>query len=70
LYSEAELSRDIALVIGNEGNGCDPAILEQADIRVTIPMGGKLESLNASVAAGILMYESVRAGGGKPEGGA
>lgn len=59
-YYEADLSRDIALVIGNEGNGCDPELIEAADLRVSIPMGGQLESLNASVAAGILMYEAVR----------
>ena len=47
-------------MIGNEGNGCDPELIEAADLRVSIPMGGQLESLNASVAAGILMYEAVR----------
>ncbi|MBQ1471153.1 RNA methyltransferase [Eubacterium sp. AB3007] len=59
-YREASLHRDIALIIGNEGNGVSREIMEQADLRVRIPMAGKLESLNASVAAGILMYEAAR----------
>ena len=59
-YREASLHRDIALIIGNEGNGVSRGIMEQADLRVRIPMAGKLESLNASVAAGILMYEAAR----------
>lgn len=51
-----------ALVIGNEGNGVSGEFLKAADIRVNIPMAGKLESLNASVAAALLMYEM-----GRPE---
>ena len=45
-----------ALVIGNEGSGVSPGFLEAADLRLTIPMEGEIESLNAAVAAGILMY--------------
>ena len=59
-YYEAGLSRGTALVIGNEGRGVSPSITEEADIRVTIPMRGRIESLNAAVAAAILMYEAVR----------
>ncbi len=59
-YFDADLSEDIALVIGNEGNGVSEELIETADIKVKIPMKGKLESLNASVAAGILMYEAQR----------
>ncbi len=59
-YYEAGLQSGTALVIGNEGNGVQTAFLEGADVRVTIPMAGPLESLNASVAAGILMYEAIR----------
>lgn len=62
-YDRAGIDEKTALVIGNEGNGVSEAFLSQADIRVTIPMLGKLESLNASVAAGILMYEAVRGRG-------
>ena len=61
-YYEAELSHDIVLVIGNEGNGVSQELAEKATVNVTIPMRGKLESLNAAVAAAILMYEAVRQG--------
>lgn len=50
----------IALVIGNEGNGVSDMFRDAADILVNIPMHGKLESLNASVAAALLMYEMGR----------
>ncbi len=59
-YFDADLSKDIALVIGNEGNGVSEELLEMADVKIRIPMAGRLESLNASVAAGILMYEAKR----------
>ena len=59
-YYEAGLSRDIALLIGNEGNGLDRRFTEAADIKVSIPMEPCAESLNAAVAAGILMYEGKR----------
>ncbi len=48
------------IVIGNEANGVSKEILEIADIKAKIPMLGKTESLNASVAAGIFIYEYVR----------
>ena len=60
-YYEAGLGKGTALIIGNEGNGVSASLLEGADIRVTIPMRGRIESLNAAVAAAILMYEAVRA---------
>lgn len=59
-YYEEDLSRDIALVIGNEGNGISDEIMALADVRVTLPMKGSIESLNAAVSAAILMYEAVR----------
>lgn len=59
-YYDEELKEGIALVIGNEGGGCSQSLIDAADIKVMIPMMGKLESLNASVAAGILMYEAMR----------
>ncbi|MBR3785275.1 MAG: RNA methyltransferase [Firmicutes bacterium] len=59
-YYDEDLSRGVALVIGNEGNGVSDELMEMADITVKIPMDGHLESLNASVAAGILMYETKR----------
>ena len=59
-YYECDLKRNAAVIIGNEGNGIDPDLIERADERITIPMAGNTESLNASVAGGILMYERIR----------
>lgn len=52
----ADLPKDSALVIGNEGSGISRELSRAADRRVMIPMEGSIESLNAAVAAGILMY--------------
>ena len=59
-YYSCDLTRNIALVIGNEGRGVDAAIMDIAEKRVTIPMCGEIESLNAAVAAALLMYEAHR----------
>jgi len=59
LYS-ADLSGPIALLIGSEGAGVSRLLVKNSDFSVKIPMYGRIESLNASVAAGILMYEVVR----------
>ncbi len=55
---EADIASDTALVIGNEGNGVSGQFIDAADVRIKIPMEGSIESLNAAVAAGILMYQS------------
>lgn len=57
---EADMTLPTVLVIGNEGKGISRLVKEACDFLVTIPMYGKLNSLNASVAAAILMYEAVR----------
>ena len=49
-----------AVVIGNEGNGLRPQTAALCDKRVTIPMKGRAESLNASVASAILMWEMTK----------
>ena len=59
-YHNVNLTEGIALVIGNEGNGISDELVDIADIKIKIPMEGNIESLNASVAAGILMYERLR----------
>lgn len=59
-YYDADLKGSIALVIGSEGDGVGRLIKEKCDFTVTIPMYGKISSLNASVAGGLLMYEVVR----------
>ncbi len=55
-----DLSGPVALLIGNEGNGVPPALAAKADGVLTIPCPGPVESLNAGVAAGILLYEASR----------
>ncbi|MBV8245256.1 MAG: RNA methyltransferase, partial [Candidatus Eremiobacteraeota bacterium] len=59
-YSKADLTRDAALVIGAEGAGLSAVVRKECDYLVRIPTVGKVASLNASVAAGILLYEAVR----------
>jgi 23S rRNA (guanosine2251-2'-O)-methyltransferase len=59
-YTQADLRGDAALVIGAEGSGIAPLVQRECDVLVEIPMLGRVGSLNASVAAGILLYESVR----------
>ena len=54
------LTGPIGLVIGNEGNGVSRLIREKCDYIASIPMKGDIDSLNASVAAGVLAYEIVR----------
>ena len=57
---EADFSGGAVLVVGNEGNGVSDAVLEAASARVTIPMRGRAESLNAAAAAAILMWEMMQ----------
>jgi 23S rRNA (guanosine2251-2'-O)-methyltransferase len=59
LYS-ADLSGPTALLLGSEEDGISAPLLKDADRLVKIPMRGKIESLNVSVAAGIAIYEAVR----------
>ena len=55
-YRKQDFSGAAALVIGSEGNGVSRLVKEKCDITVSLPMKGNITSLNASVAAGILMY--------------
>ena len=57
----ADLSGPMALVVGSEGEGISRLTLEKCDLRIAIPMKGHIDSLNASVAAGVLMYAIARA---------
>jgi 23S rRNA (guanosine2251-2'-O)-methyltransferase len=57
---EADFDRDLALVIGAEGEGLSQLVKRECDYLVKIPMLGQLASLNASVAAGVLIYEALR----------
>jgi len=62
MYYDADLTEDIALVIGNEGSGMSETFREMSQMNIKIPMSGEIDSLNAAVAAGILMYQSFRKG--------
>ncbi len=55
-----DLADRVALVLGSEGKGLRPSTSKQCDFRVAIPMAGDLDSLNVSVAAGILLAEAAR----------
>lgn len=59
-YDEQDYTSGTAFLIGNEGNGLTGETASLADVYIRIPMGGQLESLNAAMAAGILMYEANR----------
>mgnify|MGYP000930060799 CR=1 FL=1 len=60
LYTKQDLNGPIGIVIGSEGQGIRRLVRDKCDFLISIPMKGKIQSLNASVAAGILMYEVVR----------
>ncbi len=60
VHSDCDLTGNLAIVIGSEGEGMSRLTREACDFLVKIPMIGEIESLNASVAAGILLYEAVR----------
>lgn len=55
-YKDVSIDDKVALLVGNEGNGVEETLIDLADCKVKIPILGKAESLNVSVAAGILMY--------------
>jgi RNA methyltransferase, TrmH family len=57
---QANLSRPVALIIGNEGNGVPGELVARADATIKIPCPGPVESLNAAVAASVLLYEASR----------
>lgn len=59
-YDKIDYKGKIAIVIGNEGSGMSRVVKESCDFVATIPMHGKTNSLNASVAAGIIIYEAVK----------
>ncbi len=59
-YEKCDFSGACAIVIGNEGKGISRLVREKCDVIVSLPMKGKINSLNASVAAGILMYKAMK----------
>ena len=59
-YNEQDLTGPLGIVIGNEGSGISEKVKKNCDFLVKIPMKGKVNSLNASVSAGIVIYEALR----------
>ena len=64
--AQANLAASVALFIGSEGSGLAAEIASQCAARITIPCPGPVESLNAAVAASLLLYEAARQRAGKP----
>lgn len=60
LYYEQDLTQPFALIIGNEAQGASPEARRLATETITIPLANNVESLNAAMAAGIILYEAVR----------
>ncbi len=56
----ADLTGPIAIIMGNEETGISPFLLKSADMKVAIPMLGELNSLNVSVASGVVLYETLK----------
>ena len=65
LMYDLNLTGSIGLIIGNEGNGVSRLVKEKCDYVASIPMKGDIDSLNASVATGVLAFEIVRQRMGK-----
>lgn len=59
-YGKTDFSGNICLVIGSEGEGLSRLVKEKCDVLVSLPQRGQINSLNASVAAGILLYEALK----------
>ena len=59
-FYDSDFTGAITIVVGNEGKGIRRLVKETCDFLVTIPMKGKVASLNASVAGGLVMYEVLR----------
>ena len=59
-YQKIDYKGKIAIVTGSEGFGMSRLVKEECDFLVNIPMLGKIESLNASVSAGIFMYQALK----------
>lgn len=57
-FDQIDYGKHFGIVVGNEANGVSAEVLNKSDMNIHIPMAGKVESLNAAVAAALLMYES------------
>jgi 23S rRNA (guanosine2251-2'-O)-methyltransferase len=59
-YFKTDFSHPTALILGSEEDGISEELLKKANRSVSVPLSGKIESLNVSVAAGVILYEVVR----------
>ena len=59
-WCSTDLSGAMALVVGSEGRGISRLVKQQCDFILSLPMAGRINSLNASVACGIVLYEAAR----------
>ncbi|MBQ7953157.1 MAG: 23S rRNA (guanosine(2251)-2'-O)-methyltransferase RlmB, partial [Clostridia bacterium] len=59
-YTEVDYKGGVGIVIGSEGYGVSRIVAEKCDFLISITMKGEIKSLNASVAAGVIMYEALR----------
>lgn len=59
-YTQIDYNMPVAIILGNEGKGMSKLTSELCDFLIKIPMFGKTNSLNVSVAAGIILYEVIR----------
>jgi len=64
-YTGIDMTGPIALVVGGEGEGIRPGVLKECDDRISIPMAGKVASLNVSAASAVVLFEGVRQRGAK-----
>lgn len=60
IYYNARFNNPLAIILGSEEKGISEKLLDQADEKIRIPLNGKIESLNVSVSAGILLFEAAR----------
>lgn len=60
VYHQAQLSGKVVIIVGSEGKGMSSLVKKHCDVLLTIPMHGKVDSLNVAVATGILVYEVLR----------
>jgi 23S rRNA (guanosine2251-2'-O)-methyltransferase len=65
-HTSADLTGKVVLVLGSEGKGLRPRVAEACDLLLSIPVRGRVASLNVSAAAAVLLFEAVRQRGGRP----